>query len=293
MQILGLFERNGIGCYDLLQSAGIDAVVCLARQYGVGNCRAHALGTALHKHVGGHADRACRIDHVVDDDDVASLDLAYGSHAAHDVGLGALLMRYDDRRAEMLGVGAGALSTAHVGCCDRQIVDVETLHVWDEYSAGIERVDGQVEETLYLVGVQVHSHNAVDACGYEHVGHQACRDRNSRAILAILTRPAEVGYYGDDVVSRGAACGVGHHQKLHQIVRGRECRLDDEHGASADRFVVTGLELAVAELHNIRISELCTVFGSDFLGKVTRAPACKKLDFMDSHIELGYMLMQR
>ena len=132
-------------------------------------------------------------------------DIADGSHFTHDVGLGALLMRNDDRRAEQFRISVCPLGAAHVGCCDREILDVEALDVGYENAAGVEGVDRDIEKSLNLVGMQVHRHHAVDTCGHQHVGHQFGADRHAGTVFAVLARPAEVGHHGHDLVGRGAA----------------------------------------------------------------------------------------
>ena len=271
MQVLVGVERNGVRHDHLLQRAVIDAFVCRTRKHGVGDGGADALGPARHEHVGGHADRARRVDHVVYDQDVAPLDLADGGHFAHDVGLGALLVRNDDRGAEQFCVGVGAFGAAHVGSGDREVLDFQAFDIGNEDAAGIERIDRNVEESLNLVGVKVHRHHAVHACGHQQVGYQLGADRYAGAVLAVLPRPPEVGDHGHDLVGRGAACGVDHHQQLHQVVRGRERGLDDEYRAAADRLVVAGLEFTVAEAQDFRLSERRTETCRDFLGQIFRA----------------------
>ena len=283
MQVLVGVERNRVGHDHLLEGAVVDALVGRAREHGVGDRRAHALRAAGHEHVGGHADRAGRVDHVIDDQDVASLDFADGRHLAHDVGLRAFLVRDDDRRAEVLGIGVGTLGAAHVGCGDREILDVEAFDIGDEDAAGIECIHGNVEETLNLVGMQVHGHHTVHACGHEQVGHQLGPDRYAGTVLAVLTRPAEVGHHGHDLVGRSTACGVDHHQQLHEVVRGRERRLDDEYRTATDRLVVAGLELAVAETQDLGLSERRAETCGDLLGEVLGTATREDLDFVDSH----------
>ena len=224
---------------------------------------------------------------------LSGMDLADGGHRAHDVGLGTFLMRNDDRRAEQLGIGVGTLGAAHVGRRDRQLFDVEAFDIGDEDAAGIERIDRYVEETLYLVGMQVHRHHAVYACGHQQVGYQFRADRHPGPVFPILSCPAEVGDYGHDLVGRSAARGVDHHQQLHQVIRRRERRLDDEYRTPADGLVEAGLELAVAETQYFRLSERRTETRRDFFGKVFRSATRENFDFVDSHRLRGFLMVQR
>ncbi len=294
VQVLVGVERNRVGHDHLFEGAGVDAFVGLSREDGVGDGGADALRAAAHEHVGGHADRARRVDHVVDDQDVAPLDLADGGHLAHDVGLRALLVRNDDRRAEVFGVGVGALRTAHVGRGDREVLDAEALDVGDEDAAGVEGVDGNVEESLNLVGVQVHRHDAVHARRLEHVGDQLGADRHAGTVFAVLARPAEIGDHGDDLVGRSAFGGVDHHEELHQIVRRREGRLDDEDRAAANRLVVAGLKFAVAEIQHLDLSERRAEAVGDACGEVFRGASGEDFDFVNGHrAGTGFKTLQR
>ena len=288
MQVLVGVERNGVRHDHLLQRAFVDALVGRAGEHRVGDGRADALCAARHEHVGGHADRTGRVDHVVDDQHVAAFDVADGRHLAHDIGLGALLVRNDDRRAEQFRIGVCPLGAAHVGRCDREVLDVEALDVGHEDAAGVEGVDRNVEKSLDLVGVQVHRHHTVDTCGHQHVGYQLGADRHAGTVLAVLTRPAEVGHHGHDLMGRGAARGVDHHQQFHQVVRGREGRLDDKDRTAADRLVVAGLEFAVAEAQDFRLSERRAEASGDLFGQILRIATGENFDFVDSHRFRGF-----
>ena len=248
VQVLVGVERNGVRHDHLFEGAFVDTLVGRAGKHGVGDGGANALRSAGHEHVGCHADRAGGVDHVVDDQHITAFDIADGSHFTHDVGLGALLVRNDDRRAEQFRISVCPLGAAHVGRCDREILDVEALDVGYENTAGVEGVDRDIEKSLNLVGMQVHRHHAVDTCGHQHVGHQFGADRHAGTVFAVLARPAEVGHYGYDLVGRSAACCVDHHQQFHQRVRGREGRLDDEDRAATDRLAKMAMVIRVNQM---------------------------------------------
>ena len=283
VQIVILFQRNRVRYDHLFQRAGIDAVVGRPRKYGVRDGGPYAFGSARHQHVGCHADGTGCVDHVVDDQYVAAFDLADGRHFADDVRFGPLLMRDDDGRAEQFRIGVGPFRTAHVGGGNREVLDVEAPDIRHEDAAGIEGIDRYVEKSLYLIGMQIHRHDAVDAGGHQQIGDQLGADRHPRAVFAILTGPSEVGHHGYDLVGRCAAGGVYHHQQLHQIVRGRERRLDDEHRAAADGFVEAGLELSVAELQDFRLTEFGSETRGDLGGEVFGTATRENLDFVDGH----------
>ena len=59
-------------------------------------------------------------------------------------------MRDDDRGAQVLGIGVGPFGAAHVGCRDREVLDVQAFDVRYEDAAGIECIHRYVEEALDL-----------------------------------------------------------------------------------------------------------------------------------------------
>ena len=116
-------------------------------------------------------------------------------------------------------------------------------------------VYGYVEETLFLVGVQVHCEQAVDARNAQKVGHEFGADRYTRFVFTILARPAEIGDNGVDAVGRSAFGGVNHQQKFHEVVGVGERGLHEEYVAAADRLFVGYGELAVGEVRDDQISQ--------------------------------------
>ena len=85
-------DGNGVGD-DALDDGGV--VQTLDGRTGedaVGGSHVDVTGAHGLELADGGAQGAGRVDHVIHDDDVSALDFAYGGHAAHDIGLGALLV---------------------------------------------------------------------------------------------------------------------------------------------------------------------------------------------------------
>ena len=59
-------------------------------------------------------------------------------------------------------------------------------------------VDRNIEETLNLIGMEVHRDETVDAGYAEKISHEFGCDRNARFVLAVLTGPAEIRNDSDD-----------------------------------------------------------------------------------------------
>ena len=83
-----------------------------------------------------------------------------------------------------------------------------------------------VEETLNLVGMQVHGNQTVDTCHTQQVSHQFGTDRNTRFVFSVLASPSEVRDNGYDALGRSSFCCVNHQQQFHQVVRIRKGRLN-------------------------------------------------------------------
>ena len=115
-------------------------------------------------------------------------------------------------------------------------------------------VDGNIEETLYLVGMQVHRDDAVDASHTQQVGYEFGTYRHAGLVLAVLARPAEIRDDGVDGTCRSTLCRIDHQQQLHQVVAVGKRTLDEEDVASADRLFVADSELAVRELGDLQLS---------------------------------------
>ena len=139
-----------------------------------------------------------------------------------------------------------------------EAVGIGLLHLLEdvqEVVAGVEVVHREVEETLDLVGVEVAGHQGVRAGGLEHVRDELRADGHAGLVLAVLAGPAEVRQYGDHLVGGGALGGVDGQKELHQVVGGREGRLDDEASSSADAFHEERHEFTVAETGSLQRSE--------------------------------------
>ena len=66
--------------------------------------------------------------------------------------------------------------------------------------------------------MQVHRDHVIAARGLQHVGHEARRDRGTRAVLLVLPRVGEVGYHRRDAPGRGGLAGGNYYQQLHYVI---------------------------------------------------------------------------
>ena len=249
------FVRNAVSKYHFFQRRCLNALIGRAGHDAVRGEGAHAVSTVFHHQVGGLRNCAGRVDDVVDQDYVHAFHVADNLHAGHLVGFLARLVAEHHRTIKEFGIRACTLRTAYIGRGDAEIGQVERFDVRQHHGGGIEVVYGYVEETLFLVGVQVHCEQAVDARNAQKVGHEFGADRYARFVFTILARPAEIGDNGVDAVGRGAFGGVNHQQKFHEVVGVGERGLHEEYVAAADRLFVGHGELAVGEVRDDQISQ--------------------------------------
>ena len=225
----------------------MDAPDGFAGEHAVRGTGAHAAGAAVHQHLGGLAEGAGGVDHVVHDDDVLALDLADGGNGTDHVGPLAGLVADDHRAHQFAGIDVGALGAAHVGRGDGEVLEFPVADVGDEDLAGVHVVHRDVEETLDLAGVKVAGHHAVGPGGPQQVRDELGADGHARTVLAVLAGPAEVGDDGGNLIGGGALGGVDGEQQFHEVVCRRDGGLDDVDGGAADALRILGLEFAVAE----------------------------------------------
>ena len=133
----------------------------------------HYLGSALVlQRLRGHAQRAGGVDHVVDHDAGLAGDVADDVHHLALVRARAALV--DDGEVGVVQTLGQGTRTHHATDVRRHHDDVLVAllpHVAQQHWRGKDVVDGNVEEALDLVSVEVHGEHAVDAGGGDEVRH--------------------------------------------------------------------------------------------------------------------------
>ena len=228
---------------SIRSSAGGEKSACVAH---ASTRSAPGVGNGL----GGVAERARRVDHVVGDDRDLALDVADQRHHARLAVPGALLVDERELAAEHLGELLRELDTAGVRRDDDEPVLRQPLiaEVLREHRQRRHVVDRDVEEALHLAGVQIHGEHAVDTCGLQDVGHEARADRLARRRLLVGPRVGIPRHHRRDPLGRRELRRVHHQQQLHQVpVHRARARLDEEHVGAADRLAEAHVQLAVRE----------------------------------------------
>ena len=241
-------------------------------------------GGALVEHrLGGGAEGAGGVDHVVDQDRGLALHVADDVADLGDLLGGPLLFHDGPVGADLAGEVAGDLDAAGVGADDHQLlVEVLVDEPLGEHRHRGHVVDGDLEEALDLAGVEIHGEDAVGADRLERLGDDSGGDRLARQRLLVLAGVAVPGHDGDDPVRGGALRGVDHAEQLHQRVVRRHPgglvgrgRLDDEDVGAADRLLVAAVDLAVGEGPEVGLAEVDVELAGDLRGEAAGGAAAE------------------
>ena len=150
---------------------------------------------------------------------------------------------------------------------DQVIHAVVTPDICQQHRRGVHVIDRNIEKTLYLVGVQIHRQQPVDACGANHAGSQLGGDRHARRTGAtILPGIAEIRHHRGHAHRGGALQRIDQGQQLEQVLRTRRAGwLDHEHFLPPNVFLDFDLHFAVAERADQRLAQRHAQTGSNIL----------------------------
>jgi len=144
------------------------------------------------------------------------------------------------------------------------------VDVRDHDRGGVKVVRRDVEETLYLAGMQIDGQHAVGAGPLDEVGHQLGGDRRARPGFAILPGIAEIGHHRRDPARRSPAQRIDQDQQFHQVViGGKGGRLDDEDIRAAHVLLHLHEDLHVGEAPHETFRERHVEIGRDGLRQRT------------------------
>lgn len=102
-------------------------------------------------------------------------------------------------RVEPVGDGRRTLGASGIGRDNHAVPDVKVLpDILDGSGFGVEIVDGDVKEALYLRRVQVHRDDVVATCFAQHVGDELGGDGRPGLVFLVLSGVKEVGDDGGD-----------------------------------------------------------------------------------------------
>ena len=215
---LFLSQRNGVRNEDRIEGfSGIDAVNGRTGENGVGGAGDNFCGAIFEQDFRSRTQRACRVDHVVNDDGRFAFDIADDVHGLSLIGLVAALVHDGERSAQTLCVGAGAFHAAGIGRNDDRIAFHGFAQGIEHDRRGKKVINGAVEEALDLSGVEVNGDKALGAGNRNAVGNQFGADGSPRAHLAVLTGISVIRHNGGDAAGRGALQGIAHEAELDEV----------------------------------------------------------------------------
>ena len=117
-------------------------------------------------------------------------------------------------------------------------------------------VDGDVEESLNLLGVEIHAENPVRSGADEQIRDEFRGDGHAGTVLAVLTGISIVGDDDGDAGRGSTAGGVEHDEQLHEmLVDGTASGLNDEHIRIAEIVLVLDENFAVGEPFDVDVTE--------------------------------------
>ena len=207
---------------------------------------------------GGVAERAARIDDIVDQDAEASLHL---TDDVHHFGFARALTAFvDDRErgiVESLGERPRAHHAADIGRDDHQIAPaVARLDIRCDDGGGKQIVGRDVEKALDLPGVEIDRQHAIGTRHCDQVRDELGRNRRAGSWFAVLPGIAEIRDDGGDALGRRALQRIDANQQFHQIVVRRIAgRLQHEHILAADILLNLDEDFLIGETPDERIGQ--------------------------------------
>lgn len=196
-------------------------------------------------------DGAAGADLLVDQDAIASFHVADQGQRFGGRGVGqAPLLDKSQRQVQARSVIARFLGETQVGGDDHGFVHFldHAFQVADNHVESAQHIAGDREKALDLVGVQVEGHVAVRAGHFDHISHQARRDRHARLVFLVRAGVAQVWHHGRDARGGIQAQGLDHDKQFHQVaVNGNGSGLDDvailpaHAGGQLDENIIVGV----------------------------------------------------
>ena len=160
----------------------------------------YASCSCLFHYVGCCGDSPCRVNHIVNNHYIFVYHITDDLHRLNNIGTSTCLITEDERAVEIFCVCFGTLSAAYIRRGNHKILEIQRLEIRKQYARPIEVVNGDVKESLNLVGMKVHGYEAVYTGYTKNIGYKLRADRNTGFILAVLSCPSEIWSNCDDAL---------------------------------------------------------------------------------------------
>ena len=296
MQLGAALGVNGqrVGTNDLFERRFFDTLAGIAAEHTVCDNCSDGFGTAFSHHLGSLAERSCRVGDVVKEYDILAIYITQDAYLRHFVEVRPVLIANDHRHfavghcVQFLGEIGRPFGTSDIGRSDYQFLEIEVRYIRREHIGTVDMVHGNIEESLNLVGMQVHGDDTVRTGCLQHIRHQFGTDGYTRFVLAVLPCPAEIRDDGNDLGSTGPLGGIDHQEQFHQVVAGRTGGLHEIDRLPANGLLEIGAELAVGEAVDTQVAYLAAQFFTDALRKRFAFGSCENLVLLGFfHIHSG------
>ena len=212
--------RQGVGGDNFLSTALRQTLACGVREDAVGTRDNDGTCASFTQYADRASDGSAGINHVIEQDAVLALNItdhAVG-HGLVRFGVGARLV--DECQWGIAKLVCPLFCNLDAACIRGDHNDVVNgvlgLDVLGQNRHGVHVIDRAVEETLDLVGVQVHRHDAVSTCGSQQVSHQASGNRLATEVLLVLASIWVERQDSRDALSGTTLERINHDELLHE-----------------------------------------------------------------------------
>ena len=161
---------------------------------------------------------ACGVYHIVNHKASLALNVADYVHNFNLICLRAAFI-YDSHRAiEFSRNVSRSRNRTYVGRYDHEIVVDVFLEVFIKDRSADKVIDGNIEEALNLICMEIHGKNSVRTRGSYNVRNEFCGDRISRLCFSVLTSITEIRHNRRYSSRRRSSRRVDHDEKFHEVI---------------------------------------------------------------------------
>ena len=261
--------RDGVCEHHLYELTLLNLFTGIATHDAMAGNGSHAVCSIIHHEVCRLGDCACSIYHIIDKHNIGSCDITDNLHGCNLVWATACFVAEHKRTAEKFGIGRCTLTATNIRSSNDKILKIQALDVRQHDAGSIKVIYRNIEESLFLICVQVHSDETGNTGNRQHICYKFGTNGHTWFILAILTSPTEIGNNSIDGSSRSALGGINHQQKFHQVVGGRKSTLNKEHITSTNGFVIADGEFTISKTGHSDVTHLYAETNANFLCQVT------------------------
>ena len=171
----------------------------------------------LHKGICCLCNCSCRIYHVIHNYADLAVHIAYYIHNFSYIGRRPPFVYYGKICLKPFGECPCPLNTACIRRYYHSIIPVIFLYIIKQNRRGVQVINRDIEEPLYLSCMEVHAQNPCGTGSRYKVRYELCSYGCPWGNLPVLSCIAVIGYHRCYGMGRGPLQGIHHHQKLHEV----------------------------------------------------------------------------